>query len=324
MRLRQIVMVAADLGAAEQQVERQLGVERCYRDPGVAEFGLRNALFRSATSSSRSCPPRSRARRRATDRQTERRRRLHGHGRGRRSRTAAAPGRRPPDTHRVRSRHDGHRRVASAPGGDRRRRSCPSIAPTRGASGRGPDRRGGTTFGTHRVAAVLAVVIEAADPSAMAARLVAVLGCAVVDDRVAFPDGGELRFVPAGDRGDGVTGFAPGRAQRSRSSRLGHDLQLPFRHRLTGPPRSSDREVAGGPNRARSPCRVRRDRSLGDVHLVDLVGAVGEARPAPARVMCASGGVSVEYPSAPCTWIERSITRFTCWRRSASPSTPHP
>ena len=45
MRLRQIVMVAADLAAAEERIGAALGVELCFRDPGVATFGLRNALF---------------------------------------------------------------------------------------------------------------------------------------------------------------------------------------------------------------------------------------------------------------------------------------
>lgn len=45
IRLRQIVMVAADLDAAERRIVDELGVELCFRDPGVAEFGLRNALF---------------------------------------------------------------------------------------------------------------------------------------------------------------------------------------------------------------------------------------------------------------------------------------
>ncbi len=45
MRLRQIVMVAEDLDAVETAIERDLGLELCFRDPGVATFGLRNALF---------------------------------------------------------------------------------------------------------------------------------------------------------------------------------------------------------------------------------------------------------------------------------------
>jgi hypothetical protein len=45
MRLRQVALVAADLADAERQLTGTLGVERCFRDPGVAVFGLENALF---------------------------------------------------------------------------------------------------------------------------------------------------------------------------------------------------------------------------------------------------------------------------------------
>ena len=45
LRLRQIALVAADLAAAEAQVASNLGVELCFRDPGVGVFGLHNALF---------------------------------------------------------------------------------------------------------------------------------------------------------------------------------------------------------------------------------------------------------------------------------------
>lgn len=45
MRLRQIAWAATDLSAAERAVETTLGLERCFRDPGVATFGLHNALF---------------------------------------------------------------------------------------------------------------------------------------------------------------------------------------------------------------------------------------------------------------------------------------
>ena len=45
LRLRQVAVVAADLADAEQEVVDTLGLERCFRDPGVGEFGLHNALF---------------------------------------------------------------------------------------------------------------------------------------------------------------------------------------------------------------------------------------------------------------------------------------
>jgi hypothetical protein len=45
VRLRQIALVAKDLGAAERAIEDGLGVSLCFRDPGVGNFGLVNALF---------------------------------------------------------------------------------------------------------------------------------------------------------------------------------------------------------------------------------------------------------------------------------------
>jgi hypothetical protein len=46
IRLRQIALVARDLKAANAEVQHHLDVNVCFRDPGVAEFGLHNALFR--------------------------------------------------------------------------------------------------------------------------------------------------------------------------------------------------------------------------------------------------------------------------------------
>ena len=45
MRLRQVALVAADLSTAEATIEAKLGLSLCFRDPGVAVFGLANALF---------------------------------------------------------------------------------------------------------------------------------------------------------------------------------------------------------------------------------------------------------------------------------------
>lgn len=45
IRLRQIAFAATDLAAAEQALTAALHVQLCYRDPGVALFGLRNALY---------------------------------------------------------------------------------------------------------------------------------------------------------------------------------------------------------------------------------------------------------------------------------------
>jgi hypothetical protein len=70
---------------------------------------------------------------------------------------------------------------------------------------------------TDVVTDVTAVEIEADDPRAMAARWSEVLGRPVSGDTPTIAlDEGEIRFVPAGDRGEGVAAFelraAPGAA----------------------------------------------------------------------------------------------------------------
>jgi glyoxalase-like protein len=45
IRLRQAVLVAAELEPVELALRSALGLEEPFRDPGVAEFGLRNAVF---------------------------------------------------------------------------------------------------------------------------------------------------------------------------------------------------------------------------------------------------------------------------------------
>lgn len=45
LRLRQVCLVAPALAPVVQTVQAVLGLPVCYRDPGVAKFGLENALF---------------------------------------------------------------------------------------------------------------------------------------------------------------------------------------------------------------------------------------------------------------------------------------
>jgi hypothetical protein len=45
MRLRQIALVARELRPVEQAICETLGLEVCYRDPGLAVFGLRHGLY---------------------------------------------------------------------------------------------------------------------------------------------------------------------------------------------------------------------------------------------------------------------------------------
>jgi hypothetical protein len=45
IRLRQVAFAARDLAAAEDELTEALCVQLCFRDPGVAAFGLHNGLF---------------------------------------------------------------------------------------------------------------------------------------------------------------------------------------------------------------------------------------------------------------------------------------
>jgi hypothetical protein len=45
LRLRQIALVAEKLAPVEEELIDVLGIEVCFRDPGVGHFGLENALF---------------------------------------------------------------------------------------------------------------------------------------------------------------------------------------------------------------------------------------------------------------------------------------
>lgn len=45
IRLRQVALIAPDLDPVVEELREILGLEVCFHDPGVAEFGLRNALL---------------------------------------------------------------------------------------------------------------------------------------------------------------------------------------------------------------------------------------------------------------------------------------
>jgi hypothetical protein len=206
IRLRQIVMVASDLDAVEAQVVDQLGVELCYRDPGVAAFGLRNALFPIGDKLLEVVSP--------TEDGTTAGRVLDKRGGDggymvifetddlatMRERFAAA----------------GARIVYEAPadgivgvhlhpadvGG--------AIVSVDETDTWGEWPWAGPEWRDHvrdeRVTDVLAVEIEADDPDAMAARWSEVLGRPADGRTIAF-DEGRVDFVPSTGRGDGVGGF---------------------------------------------------------------------------------------------------------------------
>lgn len=207
MRLRQIVMVAADLTAAEDRIERELGLERCYRDPGVATFGLRNALFPIGDQFLEVVSP--------TQPGTTAGRQIDKRGGDSGYMVIIEvddlePFRRRFDEHGARvvfeAVADGivglHLHPADVGG---------AILSVDRADSWGEWPWAGPVWRDHvrpdTVSEVLAVEIEAHQPAAMSARWAQLLGCEAIDDVVGLPDGGEIRFVPAGDRGEGVSGF---------------------------------------------------------------------------------------------------------------------
>lgn len=208
VRLRQIVMVATDLEAAEQRITDELGVELCFRDPGVAEFGLRNALFPIGEQFLEVVSP--------TEPETTAGRHLERRGGDSGYMVIVEVD----DLATVRQRLDalGTRVVfeATAPGvvglhlhpGD----VGGAILSIDETETWGEWPWAGPSWRDHvakdRVEAVLAVTIEANDPPAMAQRWAEVIGLPAHNNVVSFPDGGEIRFVAVGDRGEGIAGFS--------------------------------------------------------------------------------------------------------------------
>lgn len=207
MRLRQIVMVAADLAAAEQRIEQELGLELCYRDPGVGAFGLRNALYPVGDQLLEVVSP--------TQPGTTAGRQLDKRG----GDSGYMVMLEVDDLTPLRERFDeqGARIVYEAvadgiiglhlhPADVGGAILSLDRADTWGEwPWAGPEWR--NHIRSERVSEVLAVVIDAREPAAMSARWAELLGCDVDDGVIALSDGGEFRFVAAGDRGEGVSGF---------------------------------------------------------------------------------------------------------------------
>jgi len=206
MRVRQIVMVAADLDSVEARIVDELGVELCYRDPGVAAFGLRNALFPIGDKLLEVVSP--------TEEGTTAGRFLDKRGgdggymvifevddlAAMRERFAAAGARIVYE-----AAAEGivglHLHPADVGG---------AIVSVDGTETWGEWPWAGPAWRDHvrddEVNDVLAVEIEAEDPDAMAARWSEVLGRPAEGRTIAF-DEGRVDFVPATGRGEGVAGF---------------------------------------------------------------------------------------------------------------------
>lgn len=208
IRLRQIVIVAADLAAAETRITDELDVELCYRDPGVAHFGLQNALFpigdqllevvspvEEGTTAGRFLDKRGGDGGYMVifevDDLDEMRSRIDASG-ARIVYEATAPGITGIHLHPA----DVGGAIVSIDQADEW-----GEWPWAGPNWRGHRR-------TDRVEAVDGVEIAAGDPAAMAARWGEVLGLPVADGPSIVADEGRIDFVQAGERGEGVDAFS--------------------------------------------------------------------------------------------------------------------
>lgn len=215
MRLRQVVLAAADLPATEAAIVDHLGLSLCYRDPGVATFGLRNALFPVGHQLLEVVSP--------VHEGTTAGRLIDKRG----GDTGYMVILEVDDLDEMRARitEAGARIVFEAVeegivglhlhpadvGGAILSIDRPDVWgewPWAGPVWRDHVR-------TDVVTGVVAVEVEANEPMAMAARWSAVLGRPAGGDTPTIAlDEGEIRFVPAGDRGEGVSAFelraAPG------------------------------------------------------------------------------------------------------------------
>jgi len=225
LRLRQVVIVAEDLDQVVDALCRALDVEVCFRDPGVAEFGLVNALMAVGDQFIEVVSPKQ-----------------DGTTAGRLLEKRGGDG--------------GYMVIVQCDDLDRRRARLP---------GRGirvvwrhdlPDIRGthlhprdiggaivsiddatpphswrwaGTEWRDHVrtgvVDAVVGITVAADDPAAMAARWAEALDAPLEGDDAVRLDDAVIGFVPAGERGEGVDGF---------------DL------RATDPTRAGERVTIGG------------------------------------------------------------------------------
>jgi hypothetical protein len=208
-RLRQVALVARELPPVEQDLTGLLGVEVAYRDPGVGEFGLENALFTLGDTFLEVVSPIREGT--TAGRYLERRGGDGGY--------MVILQTDDLDAARARVADLGVRVVWKADLADIKGTHLHpadvggAILSLDWADPAGSWRWAGPAWKPNRAGELVAVEVQADDPAKMAARWAEVLGLAadVGADNVVRLDRGELRFVAATDgRGDGVAGVVVG------------------------------------------------------------------------------------------------------------------
>jgi hypothetical protein len=217
IRLRQVVMVARELDPVVDAVCRTLDVEVCFRDPGVAEFGLVNALMPVGDQFIEVVSPQQ-----------------NGTTAGRLLDKRGGDG--------------GYMVIVQCDDLDRRRARLPELAIRVVWQHDLPDIRGthlhprdvggailsideatppeswrwaGKEWREHVrtgvVDAVVGVTIGATDPPAMAARWAEALDAPLDGDTAVRLDDAVIGFLPAGERGEGVDAFDLRATDRTRA-----------------------------------------------------------------------------------------------------------
>ena len=228
MRLRQVVTVATDLRATDQLLRSLFGLGKGYSDPGVGHFGLDNVVLPIGDTFLEVVSPKQEGT--TAGRFLERRGGDGGY--------MVIIQVDDMESARRRVRELGHRIVWQADHDDIKGThlhprdiggailSLDEAIPAESWRWAGPDWE--SEVDRTVVEEVVGVELEAQDPLAMAERWAGVLERPVENDgsvaRIRL-DRGELRFVAAGDRGEGVAGFdlAANDAQRvwGRAQELG-------------------------------------------------------------------------------------------------------
>jgi hypothetical protein len=217
MRLRQIALVAPDLGPALESVRDALGIEACYHDPGVAQFGLENVLFPIGDQFLEIVAP-------IEEGTTAGRLLAKRGGAGgymaifqcddldrRRARLADLDVRVvwKSDLEDIRGTHLHPRDVGGAIV------SIDEARPWDSWRWAGPSWK--RHVRTDTVSAITGVTVAAPDPSAWASRWASVLDLPQAGDATVQADDATLEFVPAGPRGEGLDGLSVRATDRSRA-----------------------------------------------------------------------------------------------------------